>query len=192
MLALCPGTASACPDPPETRSAASFDQWLAQDPSRVRDVSAYEAALARAGVAGLIPMHLLLRTASRWQACNAQPYAVPPPELQPRSIRTLQLARELKARGLLPTGEVASAFRAADLNACACGSPASQHVSAAALDFLPDPGFGADKVEQLCAFWRSEGDAWQMGISQYASRRIHIDTGFAKRTWPREAAICKP
>jgi hypothetical protein len=180
-----------CIDSRETRTPVSYEVWLNEKTQNAADVEAYATRLKAAGVGDLIPLHLLLRTASSWQACGAQPYAVPSLDLQPRSVKTLQLLAVLKRRELLPTGDVASAYRAPQLNECACGACDSQHLYGAAIDFYPSAAFGKTKVKRLCDFWRGEGRAWKMGISQYAkSKRIHIDTGYKYRTWPKGRSVC--
>jgi hypothetical protein len=185
-------SAPACVDPPEVRTKASFDEWLLRHPSEVPKFDAFKRTLDDAGVGGLIPMHLLARTASRWSVCrSAQPYAVPPSQLQARTVLTLQLAKALKELDLLPTGDVASVYRDEGLNGCACGTSGSQHLLGAAIDFYPSNDFGENKRRALCKFWREQGDKWKMGISQYPSNRIHIDTNPAKgrkRTWTVKGA----
>jgi uncharacterized protein YcbK (DUF882 family) len=189
-LVALDGARASCVDPPETRDRLAFDQWVSI-PKNASAVAAYEKALVNAGVADLIPMDHLLRSSSRWAVCHEPPYSVPPQAYQRRSVQTLRLLKELKARGLLPTGEVASMFRGPKLNHCSCGADNSQHLYGAAIDFYPDASFGTDKVDALCDFWRTEGRRWKMGISRYSSGRIHIDTGYRHRTWPADALICK-
>jgi hypothetical protein len=48
-----------------------------------------------------------------------------------------------------------------------------------AVDIAPVP---LDAAEDLCRFWREQGQAWDMGVSRYPSGRIHIDRN-GWRTW---------
>lgn len=161
----------------EVRTAATFAEWRSANANAVHD---FEAYLAAQGVNGLVDLAQLLRSASDWQACKAEPYAVPPEPQWPAVKRVLELVRELGKRGVLGHFEVHSAYRPAALNTCAGGAPGSAHLRSFAIDLVPAEG--ADPGPGLCAFWRQHGAGWQMGLSRYPSGRIHIDTA-GHRTW---------
>jgi len=171
--ALAPGTAQA----EESRTAESFRAWRA---GREASVAAFEALLARHGLVEVAPLHQLLRSASDWQRCQAEPFAVPPELQWPAVLSTLRLLQALRTQGVLGAFEVHSAYREAPLNGCAGGATRSTHLVWFAVDLVPldDPHAGA----RLCRFWAGPGRQWQMGLSRYPSGRIHIDT-WRHRTW---------
>lgn len=171
-------TVAACAGGPgETRDAATYAAWAA---TRAGDVQAFEQHLARAGVAGVVRIDELLRSASAWRDCGAEPYAVPPPAQWPAAVRVLELLRTLVEAGVLGAFEVHSAYRDERLNACAGGARGSAHLRTFAVDLTPRDR--RDATAALCAFWREHGRAWAMGLSRYPSGRIHVDTA-GYRTW---------
>jgi hypothetical protein len=161
----------------ETRDAAGFAQWRQ---AHAAPVQAFEQFLAAQRLEGLVPLDQLLRSASDWQVCQAEPYAVPPEAQWPAVQQVLELVRELVNRGVLGPFDVHSGYRDAVLNECAGGAKGSAHLRAFAIDLTPRAG--PDPAPGLCAFWRREGAAWRMGLSRYPSGRIHIDTA-GHRTW---------
>jgi hypothetical protein len=159
----------------EERSADLFAHWRA---SQGPQLEAFEAYLVRQRVAQVVPVYQLLRTASMWKECRAQPFQVPPPQLWPKVADVLKLLQELRNRGVLTAFEVVSAYRDPQLNRCAGGAPRSAHVLFA-VDLRPvEPDAGA----RLCRFWREQGRPWNMGLSRYPSGRVHIDRN-GYRTW---------
>ena len=157
------------------RDAVLFTHWRAE---HVADVDAFEQFLVREQVAAVVPTYQLLRSASMWKECRAEPFELPPVTEWTEVRDVLVLLRELRKRGVLTGLEVVSAYRDPRLNRCAGGAPGSSH-QRFAVDIAPlDRATG----ERLCRFWREEGKAWDMGVSRYPSGRIHIDrTGY--RTW---------
>jgi hypothetical protein len=152
-----------------------FTHWRS---SRSADVDAFEEFLVREQVAAVVPTYQLLRSASMWKECHAEPFELPPGEQWPRVRDLLVLLRELRTRGVLPSFEVVSAYRDPRLNRCAGGAPGSAH-QRFAVDIAPlSPEEGA----RLCRFWREQGKAWNMGVSRYPSGRIHVDRD-GYRTW---------
>ena len=157
------------------RDAVLFTHWRA---NHVDDIEAFEGYLVREKVAAVVPTYQLLRSASMWKECKAEPFQLPPAYEWQKVRDLLLLLRELRQRGILPQFEVVSAYRDPRLNRCAGGAPGSSHQHFA-VDIAP---LGADEGGRLCRFWREEGKAWDMGVSRYPSGRIHIDrTGY--RTW---------
>lgn len=159
----------------DERGAQMFWRWLRDHRSEVTE---YENFLARHKVNDVAPTYQLLRTASMWRECKAEPFQVPPAEYWPQSVEVLRLLQELRRVGALGSFAVVSAYRDPKLNRCAGGSGGSSHMRFA-VDILPlTPG----SDEKLCAFWRESGKAWDMGLSRYPTGRIHVDrTGW--RSW---------
>ena len=172
----------------ETRTASTFSEWRE---AHQQSVAAFEQFLDRSGVTGVVQMHELLRSASSWQACKADPYAIPPREQWSSVVQVLRLLMELRAEGVLGQFEVHSAYRGPTLNACAGGASGSAHLRSFAVDFIPTEA--GDPTDKLCEFWRLHGKAWNMGLSRYPSGRVHIDTS-GHRTWGHDhtgkSAVC--
>lgn len=173
------------------RGPLAFAAWRA---GQAQTVDALARHLGEQGVADVLPLHQLLRSASSWQACAAEPFALPPPEQWPAVVEVLKLLQALQAAGVVGRAlEIHSGYRGPALNTCAQGAAGSAHLRSFALDFtLVD---GVDPTERLCAFWRDQGRAWRMGLSRYPSGRIHIDTA-GYRTWGPDhtgrTAVCGP
>jgi hypothetical protein len=162
----------------ETRTDQLFQQWRA---GREAQVQAFHTFLQGEKLGDVIPLAQLLRTASDWQRCHAEPFEVPPPSNWPDVASTLRLVAELKQRQLLPPFEVHSAYRNPALNECAHGAAQSAHKTHFALDIVT-VGDQSVWIAGLCRFWRTNGQHWNMGLSRYSSGRIHIDTK-RYRTW---------
>jgi hypothetical protein len=188
-LAVALASLAGCAGSP--RGPLAFASWRVANAAQV---TAFERHLGEQGVAQVLPLHQLLRSASSWRECASEPFALPPPEQWGAAVSVLRLLQALQAAGVVGTElEVHSAYRGPALNACAQGAAGSAHLRSFALDFtLPS---GPDPTSRLCAFWREQGRAWRMGLSRYPSGRIHIDTaGF--RTWGADhtgrTAVCEP
>lgn len=159
----------------DERDAVLFTAWRSR---HAAEVEAFEEFLVREHVAEVVPTYQLLRSASMWKECRAEPFELPPAQAWPAVRDLLVLLRELKKTQVLPSFEVVSAYRDPRLNRCAGGAPRSSHVRFA-VDIAP---VAPEDGDRLCRFWREQGQAWSMGVSRYPSGRIHIDrTGY--RTW---------
>ena len=168
-----PAASAALADP--ERDAVLFTHWRAR---HAAEVDAFEEFLVREQVARVVPTYQLLRSASMWKECRAEPFELPPATEWPRVRDLLVLLQALRTRGVLADFEVVSAYRDPRLNRCAGGAPGSSH-QRFAVDLAP---LAREQGERLCRFWRDEGRAWAMGVSRYPTGRIHIDrTGY--RTW---------
>ena len=171
------------------RGPLAFAAWRAEQAAAVDALARH---LSEQGVADVLPLHQLLRSATSWQACAAEPFALPPPEQWPAVVQVLRLLQALQAAGVVGRAlEIHSGYRGPALNTCAQGAAGSAHLRSFALDFtLAD---GVDPTERLCAFWRDQGRDWRMGLSRYPSGRIHIDAA-GYRTWGADhtgrSAVC--
>ena len=169
---LCTGCAHAEGD---DRDIVMFHQWL---PGHRGEVAAFEAYLVKQQLADVVPIYQLLRSASFWRECKAEPFEVPPASQWAQAGEVLLLLKELRAIGVLGPFSVVSAYRDEELNRCSGGSKRSSHMRFA-VDILP---LGPTDDQKLCEFWRDQGSRWEMGLSRYPSGRIHLDrTGW--RTW---------
>jgi hypothetical protein len=159
----------------DERDAVLFTAWRSK---HAEEVAAFEEFLVREHVAQVVPTYQLLRSASMWKECHAEPFELPPAESWVKVRDLLVLLRELKKTQVLPSFEVVSAYRDPRLNRCAGGAPRSSHQQFA-IDIAP---LAPEDGERLCRFWREQGKVWEMGVSRYPSGRIHVDrTGY--RTW---------
>ena len=180
VAALCTAAARA-QTADDDRGLPLYQQWL---PAHVAEVTAFEAFLAQQKVADVVPTYQLLRSASMWRECKASPFQLPPPAQWPLARDVLALLQELRRTGVLGPFAVASAYRGPALNRCAHGSRHSSHMRFA-VDIVP---LGPTDDQKLCRFWRTQGRAWNMGLSRYPSGRIHIDrTGW--RTWGEDYTL---
>jgi Peptidase M15 len=196
------GVFAACQTPapdaskPDIRTPQLFEAWQAD--GNAQKVDAFRAFLQLQGVGNVVPLHQLLRTASFWNAPDCRltplPFDVPPLESWGNLVPTLKLVVELRRRGLLPESEVVSAYRNPAMNTCAGGAAGSAHLAAGAMDFSPNNLAAARAaITGLCAFWKTEGAAWNMGLGLYEGGRIHVDTK-RYRTWGDsyggDSAVC--
>jgi hypothetical protein len=170
-----PGEPAAQAQADPERDIVLFTLWHSKHAGEVDPFSGY---LVSQNVAQVVPTYQLLRSASMWKECHAEPFEVPPTAEWEKVRDLLVLLRELRAQQVLPGFEVVSAYRDPRLNRCAGGAPGSSHQKFA-VDIAPlTPAEGA----RLCRFWREEGRKWDMGVSRYPSGRIHIDRN-GYRTW---------
>lgn len=158
----------------DERDIWMFAQWSGDHATRD-----FREMLVDARLYGVVPIHQLLRSASDWRLCKAQPFAVPPRTQWPAVKSTLQLLKTLGEQGALGSFEVVSAYRDPLLNRCAGGAKDSAHTRAFAVDLLLPPWVDPNP---LCQFWQRHGKAWNMGLGRYPSGRIHVDTA-GYRTW---------
>ncbi|KRA41831.1 D-Ala-D-Ala carboxypeptidase family metallohydrolase [Pseudoxanthomonas sp. Root630] len=173
---------------PEPDEAARYATW--KTTSHAAGLSGYERVLSEGRVADVVPMQALLRSSRRWRACDAEEFALPPPDRAAAIIPTLRVVQQLQASGWLDGHGIRSGYRSPALNTCSGGSSRSRHLDNTALDFdLPSDAH----VEDLCRFWREQGPALAMGLGFYTPTKIHIDTS-GHRTWGkdyrRETSLC--
>jgi len=153
-----------------------YRAWVMADPSRPIYVRAFHNYLVTYGAAGVAPTWQLLRTATDWQKCGAQPFQVPPTAAWPNIVAAL---RYVGSYVLPKTGplEVVSVYRNAGLNACAKGAPTSTHLLMGAVDMVPlRPVTREALMSQLCAIHLASGERFLVGLGLYKGLRFHIDT----------------
>lgn len=153
-----------------------YRAWVAADPARGPAVAAYYAFLTQRGVAGIVPTWQLLRTATDWRACAAQPFEVPPEALWSNLVETLAYVRAHVVPVIGPV-EPVSVYRNPTLNACAHGAPQSAHALLYALDLVPlRPTSREGLIRGLCAIHLWRGTGYDVGLGFYKGLRFHVDS----------------
>ena len=161
-----------------------YRAWLTRYPARGAQVSAFHNYLDRAGVAYVVPTWQLLRTASEWRRCGAEPFTVPPLDEWANVVNTLRYVRDyvVPAVGRV---EAVSAYRNPALNRCAGGAPASVHQHLSAIDMVPVSPVSRDEMmRRLCPAHAVEGRRYSVGLGFYTKHRFHVDS-WKFRTWGR-------
>ena len=171
-----------------------YRSWYLALPARAAQVKSFNDYLTGAEVGGVVPTWQLLRTATSWQACGAQPFEVPPTEDWPHIINTLRYIRDYVIPVLGPV-EPVSAYRNPSLNVCAGGAPESAHKLYSAIDMVPlKPITREAMMRTLCGDHSAHGEAYHAGLGFYAFMRFHVDSTKYRR-WnmdPAVAAECPP
>jgi hypothetical protein len=213
LLALLAGAAtpvSAQPAPPAAAVPAVRDpaasyisagqdepgyrSWYLAAPWRAEQVKAFNDYLESAGVARVVPTWQLLRTATSWQECGAQPFEVPPSSEWPHMIQTLRYVRDYVVPAVGPV-EAVSVYRNPSLNVCAGGAPESAHKQDSAIDMVPLKAITREQlIKTLCDDHTKHGAAYGAGLGFYAFIRFHVDSTKFRR-WnmdPEVLALCPP
>jgi hypothetical protein len=153
-----------------------FILWLRIEPGRTARSKRLAAYLRKAKVGQVAPLYQILRTASDWQACGGEPFALPPPADWPRAAKTLAWIQTRVKPAIGPV-EVMSGFRDDALNACAQGAKQSAHLGFWALDLEPiDPLLDrATLMDVLCRTHKAHGQDADIGLGFYEGVRFHID-----------------
>jgi hypothetical protein len=153
-----------------------YRSWYLSAPHRQALVSGFNGYLATYQVAGVVPTWQLLRTASMWRRCGAQPFEVPPAAEWPNIVQTLRYIRDFVIPAIGPV-EAVSAYRNPLLNACAGGVPGSAHQHYQAVDLVPlRPTTREQLMETLCAAHLRRGSPYQVGLGFYSFLRFHVDS----------------
>lgn len=161
-----------------------YRQWIAASPWRAGQVKSFHDYLTASGVSYVAPTWQLLRTASDWRRCGADPFEIPPQDEWPNIVNTLRYVRDHVVPAVGPV-EPVSVFRNAALNRCAGGAPESVHRSMSAIDFVPlQPIEREVLIARLCAEHRRQGPRFNAGLGFYARMRFHVDS-WKYRTWGR-------
>ena len=171
-----------------------YRSWYLAAPWRAGQVKALNDYLASAQVTGIVPTWQLLRTATSWRECGAQPFEVPPSEEWPHMVQTLRYIRDYVIPAVGPV-EPVSVYRNPSLNQCAGGAPESAHKLDSAVDLVPlRPIDRITLMRTLCGTHNQHGAQYQAGLGFYAYLRFHIDSTKYRR-WnmdPAVAAECPP
>jgi hypothetical protein len=159
-----------------------YRNWYMAAPWHASAVKSFNDYLVTYGVAGIVPTWQLLRTASDWQRCGAQPFEVPPSEDWPNVVQTLRYVRDKVIPTIGPV-EPVSVFRNPMLNQCAAGAPESAHRFMQAVDLVPLQPITRDAlIQRLCAVHARSGEPYGVGLGFYVGLRFHIDSR-KFRTW---------
>lgn len=164
------------------QTAEDFEAWLALSPANRAGLAAFRDYLVAQGVASVVPLWQLARTASSWRECDAEPFESPPADKWQHIATTLKFVRD----DVIPrVGEVEalSAYRNALLNSCSGGAPKSAHREFFALDLTPvnKAVERTDMIRSVCAAHARDGRAYDAGLGFYTGRRFHVDSsGFRK------------
>lgn len=152
-----------------------YRAWVSANPWRPVYVKAFNSYLVTYGVGGVVPTWQLLRTATDWHKCGAQPFEVPPTTAWPNIVAALRYVGAFVEPRVGPV-EVVSVYRNPALNACAKGAPTSTHLSMGAIDMVPlRPVTREALMSQLCALHQVSGARFWIGLGLYKGLRFHID-----------------
>jgi hypothetical protein len=153
-----------------------YRSWYLAAPWRATYVKSFNDYLTAYGVSGIVPTWQLLRTASDWQKCGADPFEVPPPAEWPNIVQTLRYIRDQVIPAIGPV-EPVSVYRNPVLNICAKGAPESAHRYLQAVDLVPlRPITREALIHDLCVVHAESGERYGVGLGFYAFRRFHIDS----------------
>jgi hypothetical protein len=208
FLFASPATAQLVPAPlttaPQWNPAAEYvtagqdepgyRSWYIALPARAAQVKAFNDYLATYEVGGIVPTWQLLRTATAWERCGAQPFEIPPTSEWPHIVQTLRYVRDYVIPAVGPV-EPVSAYRNPILNLCAGGAPESAHKHYSAIDLVPlQPTTREGLMRTLCSAHARRGPDYGVGLGFYAFLRFHVDTTKYRR-WnmdPAVASLCPP
>ena len=155
---------------------AGYQRWVAAAGWRPVYVKAFDDWLTSQGVGGVIPTWQLLRTASMWKDCGAEPFEVPPSSEWPHLVETLQYVRDHVVPVVGPV-EAVSVYRNERLNVCAGGARESAHRWLYAVDLVPlRPTTRPALMRGLCAIHSWQGSGSAVGLGFYKGLRFHIDS----------------
>jgi hypothetical protein len=152
-----------------------YRAWVGAEPSRPVYVKAFNNYLVTYGVGGVAPIWQLLRTASHWERCRAQPFEVPPTSAWPNIVAALRYVGQYVEPNIGQV-EVVSVYRNPVLNACAGGAQESTHKTMGAIDMVPLAPISREALMmRLCAIHRDSGARNFVGLGLYKGIRFHID-----------------
>lgn len=171
-----------------------YRAWYLGAPDRPGQVKSFNDYLVAAQVGGILPTWQLLRTATSWKECGAQPFEVPPTSEWPHMVQTLRYIHDYVVPTVGPV-EAVSVYRNPQLNKCAGGAPESAHKEDSAIDMVPlRPITREALMRTLCGIHSEHGAAYNAGLGFYAFMRFHVDSTKFRR-WnmdPAVAADCPP
>lgn len=152
-----------------------YRRWVAGAAYRPIYVRAFHNYLVSNGVAGVAPTWQLLRTATAWRDCGAEPFEVPPTSEWANIVATLNYIGSYIVPAMGPV-EPVSVYRNPALNACAGGAAASTHREMGAIDMVPLRPISRQALMQgLCAIHVTNSEVTNAGLGFYKGVRFHID-----------------
>jgi hypothetical protein len=152
-----------------------YRAWMARANWRPVYVKAFNDYLVSNGVGGVAPTWQILRTATDWQKCGAEPFEVPPSYAWPNIVAALRYVGAYVEPVIGPV-EIVSVYRNDRLNACAGGAPESTHRMMGAVDMVPlRPVTRSALMSSLCRIHLSSGPLNGIGLGFYKGLRFHID-----------------
>ena len=155
---------------------AGYRAWAQAVPGRQQQVGDYYRYLASRGVAGIVPTWQLLRTATAWRSCAAEPFEIPPANEWPNIVETLTYVRAHVIPVVGPV-EPVSVYRNEALNVCAKGASDSAHRHLYAVDLVPlRPTTREALMRGLCAIHEWQGGGFAVGLGFYKGLRFHVDS----------------
>ena len=164
-----------------------YRRWVAAASWRPLYARAFNNYLVSNGVGGVAPTWQLLRTATDWQKCGAEPYEVPPTSEWPNIVATLRYIGANIVPVMGPV-EPVSVYRNPALNDCAGGAMASTHREMGAVDMVPlRPITREALMRGLCAIHASSASSSNAGLGFYKGLRFHIDSR-KYREWGTQGA----
>jgi hypothetical protein len=170
-----------------------YRNWYMASPSHKIGVTNFNNYLMTYRVSNIVPTWQLLRTASSWQRCGAQPFEVPPVGEWPNIVQTLRYINDYVVPAVGPV-EAVSAYRNPMLNSCAGGAPESAHKHYSAIDMVPLRVTTREALmHTLCTVHARRGLNYGVGLGFYAFLRFHVDTTKFRR-WGADAgsSTCPP
>jgi hypothetical protein len=181
LIVYAPGEQATPANPTAAYVTAGQDEpgyrnWYMATPRHQTAVTSFNNYLQTYSVGGILPTWQLLRTASSWQRCGAQPFEVPPTSEWPHIVQTLRYVRDYVVPAVGPV-EAVSAYRNPSLNVCAGGAPESAHKHYSAIDMVPlRPTTRQELMQTLCRVHGRRGLDYGVGLGFYAYLRFHVDT----------------
>lgn len=152
-----------------------YRAWLARATWRPVYVKAFNDYLVANGVGGVAPTWQLLRTATDWHKCAAEPFEVPPSYAWPNIVAALRYVGA-RIEPVIGPVEIVSVYRNTALNRCAGGAPESTHRTMGAVDMVPlRPMTREALMSGLCRIHVGSGGSNQIGLGFYKGIRFHID-----------------
>ena len=164
-----------------------YRRWAAAASWRPVYIRAFNDYLIANGVGGVAPTWQLLRTATDWQKCGADPFEVPPVNAWPNIVATLRYIGAHIVPVMGPV-EPVSVYRNAALNQCAGGAATSTHREMGAVDMVPlRPISRAALMSGLCRIHAATAGSSNAGLGFYKGLRFHIDSR-KYREWGTQGA----
>ena len=151
-----------------------YRAWQAAASWRPMYVAAFHNYLVTNGVGGVAPTWQLLRTATDWRRCGADPFEVPPTSEWANIVATLHYIGDHVVPRIGPV-EPVSVYRNPALNMCAGGAQTSTHREMGAVDVVPLRAISREALMvELCTIHAAHHDS-NNGLGFYKGLRFHID-----------------